>query len=362
MQLDDVVDMGKLQKHVASGEIKERRHLTEPLRIYNYSARCQFENVWTHETMTCRGLIVNDADEIVARPFPKFFNLGQRDDGKLPIHEPHSIYEKLDGSLGVAYVRPSDGGVAISTRGAFHSPQAEHATEWLKKTHPQWRPEANETWLFEIIYAGSRVVVDYGDRDELVLLTVINTETGRDLAGDFAWAGATAKRFDMKWDDMLSAQRDWRGISAEGFVVRFHNSGLRVKVKTDDYARLHRLVCGLSARSVWEVLSTGASMDEFLSAVPDEFMAWVKGKADAMTATFREIEASCQDLVSEITKTTTDRKALAEIIKARSKYPAVCFKMLGTQHEDKEMRYAGIIWKSLYPPHETFRSVNEDVA
>ena len=361
--LADILDVAKLAAHVEAGEIKRRRHLVEPLTVYNYSARCQFEKIWTHETKTCRGLIVDDAGNVVARPFAKFFNRGELA-GAPPLHEPHSIYEKLDGSLGVAYVRPSDGKTAIATRGAFHSPQAEHATEWLQARHPTWLPPAGETWLFEIIYAGSRVVVDYGGADELVLLTRIDTATGRDLPlNTVAHPFRMAKQFAMDWKDMLEAQRTLRGLSAEGFVVRFHDSGLRLKVKTDDYSRLHRLVCGLSARAVWEVLSTDASMDEFLSAVPDEFNDWVRATADRLWAQYRAIEHPALDLVDEITKTTSDRKALAEIIKARSPHPAVCFKMLGHQRtEPKATHYAPIIWTLIHPAHETFRSVDEDVA
>jgi RNA ligase len=361
MTLSDLLDLSKLEKHVADGEIKSRRHNTEPLTIYNYSARCQFEKIWTHETKTCRGLIVDDLGDVVARPFAKFFNLGEHSDAP-PLHEPHSIYEKLDGSLGVAYVRARDGRTAIATRGAFHSPQAEHATELLQSRYPFWLPPSGETWLFEIIYAGSRVVVDYGDMDELVLLARIDTEKGRDLPIDSVpHPFRMAKRFEMDWSKMLESQRVMRGLSSEGFVVRFHESGLRLKVKTDDYMRLHRLVCGLSTRAVWEVLSTGASMDDFLAAVPDEFMEWVKAKAAELRTRFAIIEEECR-LVTADARALYDRKAQAEIINARAEHPAVCFKMLGGQRDDKPGNYAPLIWKLLYPPHETFRAVNEDAA
>lgn len=361
MKLSELLDVAKLEAHVAAGEIKRRQHLSEPLTIFNYGARCQFEKIWTHETKTCRGLIVDAGNNIVARPFAKFFNLGEHPDAP-PLHEPHSIYEKLDGSLGVAYVRPSDGRAAMSTRGAFHSPQAEHATALLRSRFPTWLPASGETWLFEIIYAGSRVVVDYGTMDEIVLLARIDTETGRDLPIDtVVHPFRMAKRFEMDWSNMLESQRSMRGLSNEGFVVRFHESGLRLKVKTDDYTRLHRLVCGLSTRSVWEVLSTGASFEEFISAVPDEFMTWVDAKASELRTRFAVIEEECR-LVTASAQALDGRKAQAEFVIANSEHPAVCFKMLGGQRESKPADYAPVIWKLLYPSHETFRTVNEDVA
>lgn len=364
MKLGDLLDVEKLRAHIHDGDVKSRHHESEPLYILNYTTRCQFERKWTHETKTCRGLIVHDDGTIVARPFQKFFNLGEHQ-GEIPLHEPHSIHEKLDGSLGIAYARPSDGRVSIATRGAFHSPQAEHASAWLSATHPDWRPPAGETWLFEIVYPGSRVVVDYGQRDELVLLARVGIETGKDLLDlrGLDWPGAIAEPFTGTWQELLAAQKTLKGTGDEGFVVHFHESGLRIKVKTDDYARLHRLVCGLSARAVWEVLSTGKSLDEFLEVVPDEFMEWVRATADRLTTQYRAIERSCGDLVDEITKATSDRKTLAGIIQQRSEHPAVCFRMLGGQRaEQKQTSYAPLIWKLIYPPHETFRTVSEDVA
>lgn len=360
MKLSEILDVDKLRAHIERGEIRGRRHSTDPLTVYNYAAKCQFDKIWTHETKTCRGLIIHDSGDIVARPFAKFFNLGEHPDAP-PLHEPHSIFEKLDGSLGVTYVR-GDGKTAVATRGAFHSPQAEHATAWLQARHPMWLPPVGETWLFEIIYAGSRVVVDYGDTDEMVLLTRIDNETGRDLPlNTVAHPFRTAHRFEMDWSKMLESQRVMRGLSAEGFVVLFHESGLRLKVKTDDYTRLHRLVCGLSTRAVWEVLSTGASFDDFLSAVPDEFMDWVKSKAADLRERFSIIETGAAVVVGRAAH-LVDRKAKAEFIKANAEHPAVCFKMLGGQREAESADVAPLIWKLLYPPHETFRTVNEDVA
>lgn len=361
MKIDDILDVSKLAKHVADGEIRVRRHFTEPLSIYNYSSRCQYEKIWTHETKTCRGLIVHDSGEVVARPFQKFFNLGEHPEAP-PIHEPHSIYEKLDGSLGIAYVK-SDGKTAISIRGAFHSPQAEHATEWLQKNHPTWIPPSGETWLFEIIFPGSRVVVDYGESDQLVLLTRIDNETQKEPAvPDDMWTGMRARRYDISWGEMLLSQKNLKGLLNEGFVIHFHHSGLRLKAKTEDYTRLHRLVCGLSTRAVWEVLSTGASFDEFLSAVPDEFMEWVKAKATELREKFTIIEKASR-AVAERAKERPDRKAQAEYIKANADegHAAVCFKMLGGQRGDVG-NHAPVIWKLVYPEHETFRTVNEDVS
>ena len=65
----------------------------------------------------------------------------------------------------------------------------------------------------------------------------------------------------------------------EGFVVRFSN-GDRMKVKGEEYVRLHKIMTNLSTTAVWEVLSNGGSMDELLKDVPDEFYEKIKEYED----------------------------------------------------------------------------------
>src|SRR4051812_10416341 len=92
------IDLTTLAKHLADGNVREQTHPTLPLRILNYSAECQYEKRWDDVTLQCRGLVMH-GDEIVARPFRKFFNESEHADGEIPWHLPSRITEKLDGSL-----------------------------------------------------------------------------------------------------------------------------------------------------------------------------------------------------------------------------------------------------------------------
>jgi len=151
--------------------------------IWNYTPVCQFDNIWDEYTTVCRGLITNQHGEILYRPFPKFFNLGQREEtmlANLPAEIPQ-FREKLDGSLGIIY--ELDGLVHVATRGSFVSEQAQWATKWIQ-LQMRIKPESflpRHTYLGEIIYPGNRIVVDYKGLSELVLLAVIDTETGLDM-------------------------------------------------------------------------------------------------------------------------------------------------------------------------------------
>ena len=72
-----VVDLGALRELAAAGYLTCRQHPTEPLLIWNYTQKTQWERHWTPETMACRGLITTPEGEVAARPFGKFFNAGE---------------------------------------------------------------------------------------------------------------------------------------------------------------------------------------------------------------------------------------------------------------------------------------------
>ena len=46
-------------------------------------------------------------------------------------------------------------------------------------------PKPGKTYLFEIIYPENRIVVDYGDYKGLVLIDVIDNETGKSDLQEF---------------------------------------------------------------------------------------------------------------------------------------------------------------------------------
>lgn len=143
----NVNELTDLQTMLDGGYIARRQHPTAPLMIYNYTARAQYDNVWNAATLACRGLICDLAGKVVARPFPKFFNLDQVT--TLP-DEPFEVYEKLDGSLGILYWL--DGQPCIATRGSFDGEQARWATQWIQDNwwNSDKGPLYNDcTYLFE---------------------------------------------------------------------------------------------------------------------------------------------------------------------------------------------------------------------
>jgi RNA ligase len=335
------IDWDKVRECVEQGYISSQRHQTEPLTIYNYTAKTAYDWYWTPETMACRGLIVADSGEVVARPFPKFFSVEQLN-GQIPC-EPFEVYDKLDGSLGVLY--PTADGPQIATRGSFVSEQAKWATAHLRSKYPLAVFDKSLTYLFEIIYRANRIVIDYGDFEDLVLLAIIDTATGRDMRLQNIGLPVVERYDGIKDFDELKKRES---AHKEGFVVRFIESGQRVKLKFEEYKRLHKLLTGVNARYIWEELQTPEGLQPILERVPDEFYQWVRDIESVLRSEYIEIEERCKvDF-----KDCGDRKTTALYFQT-CQYPAVLFKML----DGKD--YAPLIWKLIRPDGATTFKVDE---
>jgi len=102
----------------------------DDLTIYNYSNRAVFEKMWNEFTLAARGLVLRDTGEIVARPWKKFFNLGEIVDHQLPSETPE-LAKKYDGSLLIVF---HDGSMwRCCTRGCWDNYQCQFGNEWIGK-------------------------------------------------------------------------------------------------------------------------------------------------------------------------------------------------------------------------------------
>ncbi len=267
-----------LNKYYEEGLVYKQVHPTLPLTIWNYTETVQYEGKWDDITLQTRGLVTDDNGNIVARPYRKFFNM---EEGKHTPTPNFEVYDKMDGSLGILFYY--EGQWVFATRGSFTSDQAVKGLEMLQKYEYQ-KLHKDYTYLFEIIYNENRIVVKYPYED-LVLLGMINTETGYEVdlySGDVDvrlsnlinnLGFKVVKKYDGIND--YSVLKEMIKDDEEGFVVRFSN-GDRMKIKGEEYLRLHKIMTNVSTTSVWEMLSEGKDVLEILKDVPDEFYDKIK--------------------------------------------------------------------------------------
>ena len=354
MHINDIIPAHELAEAMADKLIRAQYHDELPLVILNYTNKAQINRIWNRATMNARGLIYNAATgQVVARPFRKFFNHNEEPKAKRRWSEDEMVVvnDKLDGSLGILYPT-GDGDYAIATRGSFTSDQALHATKVLKEKYAdRFVPRDGYTYLFEIIYPDNRIVVDYGDTDDLVLIGVVESEsgltfspTGEIFGQHWRWPGPIVETAPYKrFRDALAAPPR---PNREGLVVHFLDSDERVKIKQEDYIRLHKIVTGLNEKAVWEHMRQGKTLGALLEQLPDELHEWARTVWDEL-----EYDFFCHDHMVESvydalydTDLVDDRKAFALAIKDMPSWlKAALFKMLDGRD------YADVIWKILEP-------------
>ncbi len=104
---------------------------------------------------------------------------------------------------------------------------------------------------------------------------------------------------------MASALRLPPRPNAEGVVVHLVDSGVQVKIKQDDYLRLHRIAFSLSPKGVWEhLVAHGGDESELVAGIPDEFHGWIRDQASRLRQAFYGVYdvtlAAHRDLVAAL--------------------------------------------------------------
>ena len=208
----------------------------------------------------------------------------------------------------------------VNTRGSFASDQAVWATNWFNQNVRHDLMNKDYTYVFEIIYPENRIVVDYGDKEAMVLISVIDTQGGDEFFYDFLKSEAdkigvdVAKVFHFeKFSDLFTA-RNGLTIDEEGFVVTFEN-GYKFKLKGEEYCRVHRTMCNLTPLNFWRAIdiNTFKVPQDFLALLPEEF----RELTDSLTHITEEIHQNYYNDIVSIAGTVPHFDSSAEGKKAR---------------------------------------------
>jgi hypothetical protein len=333
-------DLNILNDYIEKGLVIKQVHPTLPLSIYNYSRTCQYDKLWDEITLNCRGLVLDNEGNVIAKPFPKFFNYEEHTADEIP-NELFDVYEKMDGSLGICFYYNDKWYMA--TRGSFTSEQAEKGMLILESKYDLTKLSTNNTYLFEIIYDSNRIVCKY-DYEDVVLLGAYGTYDCNEvnIQTDHYHTHFNVVLKYKTWGEGFDDLKREIPSSKEGYVIRFRN-GMRMKIKGDEYVRLHRILTNFSTTDIWELLRTGGNMNEFLDRVPDEFDNWVKMTMMELEAGFENIKfRSSIDFEYYKGESNGDKKEFALAIKD-NEYRSILFSMWdGKSYEDT-------IWKMIKP-------------
>lgn len=275
--------------------------------------------------LECRGIKFDPDGIILARPFKKFFNVGEREQAhEIDVSKPHVITEKLDGSM----IHPAivDGELVLMTRKGITDVAEKAAAHFLDR--PEYRElmlmylTDNVTPIFEYVGPDNRIVLHY-DEPALILIAARHNVDGKLVPGWTTRASALARGIphvgSPKYieavtgeaeDGMavysMSAFVDWvRELEdEEGYVIKF-DDGHMIKMKADDYVLKHRVLSGMDSKKKVSILCATGLMDDVLPILRD---------SDA-----KELQSFNDDIHRAINRKVMQAEALAGVWDTRRK-------------------------------------------
>jgi T4 RnlA family RNA ligase len=291
--------------------------------------------------MECRGLILSLDNEIVSRPFDRFFNLYEGDDHLDFNWNDSIVFTKLDGSLIQGY--NYNGKWYVGTSGtAFAEGETPMKTTYhdlfvkavggrdLQEVF-RFLPEGY-TFLFELTSPENRIVTPYSET-KITLLAVRDNETGKyvnysvidqhkETLFDFC---DIAKRYDLNKEKDVLDFVDSLPQLEEGVVCFDTKTQKRIKVKNVKYVAVHHLRGNeVTHKSIITLLLKG-EMDEYLTYFPEDF--------DFMKTYIDEFNNLKEEIVNVFNKYKhiEDQKEFA--LKAKDlKYSSVLFQLRKGKH------------------------------
>jgi len=353
-----------IKQEIEDGNVREFVHPDFPeLKGYNYTPNCEFNNNWNDVNKICRGLIIaeeNDEVYILNKPFPKIFNIEQVHPNKKNTNFGKTYYSANQPSL-VHYINftnvdsitdKHDGSLIIvfkwknkwftSTRGSFKSDQAIQALDlWNIFYKEKW--EYNEK-LLNIKYADKMVGKDwtflplfeyvgpsnknvcrtrYKD-EELILLDIATNDWYEDnkiilsyeelrkysagfvLTENIKFNSSTFLNFYLKIKDNDDP-------NFEGYVIKL-NDGERVKIKSNTYCYLHKVLTGEFTPSrvlnIWFENITKSGNYALLnnSNIPDEFYEELRMHLENVNNDYQIFLKENKDIIKEMFYYIDDEK------------------------------------------------------
>lgn len=351
------IDWNILNTYIDNNLIIANKHVEYDIWILNYSPKVQTKKFWDEYTLTCSGLVIDVDGNILARPFKKFKNYEECDISEIDMSKKYEIFEKYDGSfIQLFYLKPQMKWI-VTSRYSFISEQALEAEKFLNERSQVLNIlDINITYVFEILYKNNKILVDYGDKRDLILLAAINTLTGVELnysklVSLYSECFTLVKKYDITVND-LSELKKLEENNREGFVVKFEN-GLRINIRFDEYVRLYSFLTNISNITVWEYLKDNYDFNRLVGLIPNEQYDWLINVSNQLLHDYNEIELiALKDFIRiyHINDINNRDKFASEAIK--TKYRNILFRLY-----DKRS-YDDIIWKYVKPEILELYSIN----
>ncbi len=274
----------KLNHYINLGYITKRKHDKYPIYILKYTRDTQTEcskpnsNIkWDEVLIACRGLVIDENYNVLAKAFDKFFNEEELtfEEKNKHANKKYKIQEKMDGSLIILFNYNNEW--ITATQKSFHSEISIFALNEFNKllNLNKLNLDTNVCYGLEFTSPMNRVVVNYGENINFTLLIARDVKTLTELNINKLNTGFSCVN---QYDDLLILDtkelKNINSLGKEGFVISFED-GFRYKLKFENYLKLHYLLTGLSTKEIQRMLMNNQDISLILEETPDEFDNWV---------------------------------------------------------------------------------------
>lgn len=274
----------------------------------------------------CRGIVFNSSGKCISRPFHKFFNTGENEDNQV-YHlkgKQFEILEKRDGSMLTPVL--VNGEIFWKTKKSFYSDVAVEAAKNVPENvnrFARYCINVGLTLIFEYTSQLNKVVINYSDTPEFVLLAVRDNSHGgywpyEDMCEVAAICNIKViQKFDKTLEQCLSEVDTL--INFEGWCLRDTSTGFYCKLKTAWYLRNHRAQTELRERDVADMI-IDETIDDIKSALA----------LDGFDITpIEEIEKRVADQITELSS------SVIEIVKSIA--DKTNFKQIAADYKDHKL-------------------------
>jgi len=286
----------------------------------------------------CRGIILEkDTWNVVAYPFNKFFNFGEEYADNIDWESAH-VLEKVDGSLIKVYFHNGDW--CVGTNNTIDANDAELSAPPYETFMELFDVAADVcgldydsldphyTYIFELRSPYNRVVVPYEDI-RIVHIGTRNNITCEEVEADIGIE--KPKQYMLSSLEDCIAMAKTFDFTKEGFVVKDKNYN-RIKVKSEDYVRVHRLANNgsLTLERAIDLIRMN-EIDEFLNYFPN-YTFYINNIRNRLTAFRNDILFNVNmALIGKMgCKTRKDFAATAKTFP----YPVIWFKVYDSIYFD----------------------------
>ena len=266
---DHVSDMGKIIQDLRKSKYVNEKQFPNNISSFNFTRDAFYDKKWNEQTLRARGLFIDTAaEQIVARSYPKFFNIGEFEDisiGKLTnkFKFPLNIYKKENGFLGMLGYQPATDELIVATKSSLNGPMNELFMKNLTEKYTSdellgtkhYLKVKNATLVIEVVDPiRDPHIIDY-DNARMYLLDIVYNEMTFSKKSYDKMVDDSAK-FDMKYKKLVTTISSWpefmewynkvtsetyhMDLPIEGYVIEDAN-GFMVKIKTYYYSFWKRM-------------------------------------------------------------------------------------------------------------------------